>query len=459
METMNCRQIRDQLALWAAGDGSRAERAVIEAHLAACPACRDAARDYCAVVAEVRAAAAPTAVSTDTVRRMQTASAEEIRTARRRAWTRRALRLGAALAATVVLGVAVGYFVRGPARDEPTRAGRLERWRYEDARAERTSPADGVVVRGDRLYAVRRGEAGGAVVAIDAAAGRPLWESPLAGAGHLAADEARVYCVTAGPAGPELVALDTADGRPAWRYREESARVGLRPAQPVPLAAGRVAWTVGGTVHLLDAASGRPLWSRAVPGEALLSSVSEGGDGLLVAGCRALYGLDGGSGAVRWREAFDGAFLPVVRPLLAVGGGRAFVAGAGGGRAGRLVCLDRATRRVVWARPVPQPRHLLATADRVYLRGPDVRALAAGSGEAVWTHPADGCGPLTCSHGLVQFVDSGRDGRLLALDARTGRTAWEVPGLRSCCAVATAGDTGYVKTWDGVVHAIALRTR
>ncbi len=470
---MNCQPVQDRLALWATGDVTESERARLEAHLASCPACREVAEAYRDAVTEVRDAGrsqgdlyGPVAVRAETVRRVQAVCTSAIRSERRRRRLRRGARTAAALAATVLLGALVGYLAHPLGRGEEGLDPALERWRYEGARAERTSPADGVVVRRDRLYAVRRpqggpngSDPGGAVVAIEARLGQVLWRTSLAAPGYLAADGQRVYCVASAPGGKlDLVALTARTGRTAWRFGHRSGRTVLYPSRPVPLPGHRVAWTMGGTVHLLDARTGRALWTRALPEEGLVSRVAASGEALLVAGCRGLHGMDAATGRERWHRAFGRPLTPALPPLLAAAGDRVYVAGAGPGRTGRLMCLDRRTGRCHWHRGVPLPRHLLADGDRVYVRGPDVRALDEASGEAVWTCRADGCGPLTCEDGLIRFVDSGRDGRLVALHGRTGRPAWEIPGLRSCGAFLTAGDTGYVKTWDGVVHAIALRT-
>ena len=40
--------------------------------------------------------------------------------------------------------------------------------------------------------------------------------------------------------------------------------------------------------------------------------------------------------------------------------------------------------------------------------------------------------------------------------SRTGHKAWEMPGILSCDAFTKVGSTGYIKTQDGTVHALAM---
>ena len=116
--------------------------------------------------------------------------------------------------------------------------------------------------------------------------------------------------------------------------------------------------------------------------------------------------------------------------------------------------MDLATRGLVWQRAAPGARSLLAAEGAVYVRGQRVQALDGSSGRLLWSRAALGCGPLTYADHQLHYVDSDGGGRLLALRARTGTTAWEVPGIRSCGAFAKVGDTRYIKTQDGIVHAI-----
>jgi anti-sigma factor RsiW len=126
---MTCQDVRRQLGLWATGDVPPAGGRRVEAHLASCPACREAAEAYRAAVEQVRGSASPTPVRAGTVARLRSAGATALREERRRTRRRRVVRLAAGLAATVLLGVAVGYVVNA-LRDPATEAGpATERWR------------------------------------------------------------------------------------------------------------------------------------------------------------------------------------------------------------------------------------------------------------------------------------------------------------------------------------------
>lgn len=118
--------------------------------------------------------------------------------------------------------------------------------------------------------------------------------------------------------------------------------------------------------------------------------------------------------------------------------------------------MGLAGRRLIWQEPIPAARCLLAAGGRIYVRAERILALNGATGRRLWVCAAGGCGPLTLSDGLICFVDSSRAGRLVALEQHTGRKAWEILGIRSCDAFRRVGTTGYIKTHDGTVRAIAL---
>jgi len=446
------------------GDLPASAEADVADHVAACPDCRAVCDDYRRMIVQLRSSADPTGPRPAFEAGARAAVRTEVHSARRRIRIRRAgVALGAA-AATLLLAVAVGHLAGNKPDKRPdgcaSQRASAEQWRLDGALAVPTSAAGGVVVRGERMYVVRRGDGGHHVAAVSVTTGDLIWESGLESRGYLAADDQRVYCLT--PASRrtiDLVALDAATGRPLWRFGGQ-ASLGLRvPCRPVPLPRGRVCWTARDTVHMLDAASGLAIWTRSFPDEGPLSPAWAWGGQYYVASSRALYCLSGEAGADTCRHPLDASGVLRSRPLVAVCGSRAYVACPTPTPMSRLVCLDLADRRVLWSRSVPRPLHLLATEDVLYVRGPEVLAFDAASGRPRWTRLASGCSPMTADDGLLHLLDAADAGRLVALDRHTGRDAWEIPGIRSCDAFVRSGDLGFVKTLDGVVHAFALRKR
>ena len=460
---MNCARAREQLEWYALGGLPAPIEAEVGDHVAACPDCRAVCEDYREMIAGLRKAAdwaEPRPAFQAATRSLVRA---QVRSARRRVWARRVgMALGAA-AATVLLAVSIGYLARGrpdrPAGPPVVQMASAEQWRVDGAMVVPTSSAGGVIVRGGRMYFACRDGARSHVAAVSATTGRPVWRAQQETLGYLAADEGGVYTLARGPGRTvDLIALDSATGHVLWRF-SPGVGPGLEgPCRPVPLAQGRICWTAGHTVHVLDATTGDVVWRRSYSDEGRPSFAAALGAHVYVASPAALYCLSGESGEGVWRLDVGAGETSSSRPLLTLGGGRGFVACPTFGRSSRLVCVDLANRRVLWSRTIPRPRHLLATEDVLYLRGPKVLALDAASGTPRWTRVAPGCSPMTADDGLLHLVDATDTGRLVALDRHTGREAWEILGIRSCDAFVRAGDVGLIKTADGVVHAFALRT-
>jgi len=461
---MTCAEAREQLEMLVLGGLSPAQAADVESHLAACPTCRAAVAEYRLLLREIKrgASAAPTPAVARAVRE---AIAAQVRARRRRVRIRPAAAVVGSAAALLLIGLAAWHTwpLPGGSRPPAARPGQAgsmpERWRYRGARSEPASAADGVVVRGTSMYLLRKDERGAHVAAIDAATGEPRWRSELPSHGYLAADDSAVYCLAARRRGEtDLVALDAGDGKTMWRY-SAAGRWGLAgPCRPVPVAGGRVCWTTHGRVQMIDAKMGRPMWARSIAGEGPLSCAAVDGEDLYVVSAAALHCLEVETGRKRWRRELETPAPHAGRPLLALARGMIFFVLPRRAGGSRLVCMDAGTGRLNWQRATGEVRHLLAGEHAICLRGADIRAFDDRTGQPLWRRAAGGCGPLTRAGGLIHFVDSTKPGRLVALDERTGMTAWEIAGIRSCDAFRRIGRTGYIKTCDGIVHAIALRT-
>jgi len=123
----------------------------------------------------------------------------------------------------------------------------------------------------------------------------------------------------------------------------------------------------------------------------------------------------------------------------------------------RLLCTEITEQKMLWSKVVAHVTHLYAIGDMLYLRGQNIQALDGTTGQLLWTCPATGCNPVTYVEGLAYFVDTSNQGRLVALNRYTGCKVWELVGMRSCNAFVKVNSTGFLKTHDGVIHAIIFK--
>lgn len=269
----------------------------------------------------------------------------------------------------------------------------------------------------------------GVVFALDPSDGRLLWRHPVA-----TSRRSEPPVLSGGLVQPltdqsrQLEALDPASGRPRWQ-------------RPMPVhsamqsAGGMLLFTAAdGTVTGVDGASGDTKWRRRVPGQSMPSFSSFAGDPWAYAttasddGSSTVTAVDPDTGAVRWQARLRGALRPV-------GSRRGSVFFLSVGRNSgdttavvRYTPESRTSRRV--ALPVP------AQDARGTVRGSVVYILTAGGSlEAVdmdtqkqlWrleTSMSRGSAPVAdARHVYVTAAD----GRLLAVDARSGRLLGQTP--------------------------------
>jgi outer membrane protein assembly factor BamB len=232
----------------------------------------------------------------------------------------------------------------GPFRDEPIvaeldQATGERRWGVTVGKGER-SP---VAVAGERAYAFSKAET---LVAVDAVAGEPVWQRPLA-----PVDEADPGVVEFAPvplgdrlvvpvSGTEddvpdrLVGVVRDDGEPLFTHRFAASLSGA----PGAAADGLVVPLVDGRVAFIDR-TGTRRWTRDVGGAASAVGVA-GGTAYLGAATEALLALDTATGEDRWTEPL--ANTGFARPL--VTDDWVFV----GDAAYALRALDRETGEEIW---------------------------------------------------------------------------------------------------------------
>jgi outer membrane protein assembly factor BamB len=197
-----------------------------------------------------------------------------------------------------------------------------------------------------------------------------------------------------------------------------------------------------GNLYALEASTGREKW-RADLGDAVASAPAVAGGGVFVASReRKVTALDLATGRVRWRFQTD-SDLPfewgwdywLSSPAIA--GGALFV----GSGDGNVYALDAATGEKLWqAATGGRVRSSPAVEDgTVYVGSMDGRlyALDAGTGKSRWVFDTDGVSIDVARAGFdrrsivsspavstdLVFVGS-RDGKLYAVDRRTGKERW-----------------------------------
>ncbi len=473
---MNCEYVNRKIELYVLGGLPESEQGAVAKHLASCPACRTASDECRFVVAQIKGSARADSLRPDFTfaREVRSAVKEEIRRAGYRALAWRVLPAVGSVAACLLLALA-GWemWVSSGSRlesmladDRPTQSHArvsaappvLEAWQHNAAPSAPGSTVDSVVVHGQNMYLLQMHDGQNCVASLDVQTGEQEWLSEVQSCGSLLADESRVYCLSqGGPGKLDLLALDASDGRLSWRHRQEHADKLQMPCRPSLLPGNRICWTADRTVRVLGRTDGNAIWERSIPEEDMLSPAVAVGDNLFIANAFGLYCLNATTGDVSWRLACGDVKSVQSPPMLAAVDGAIYASISLGLRGSRLFCMDVAQRTILWSRIVDCAARLDAVGDVIYVRDQNIRALDGATGRLLWRCPAEGCNPVTCAENLAYFVDSRDQGRLVVLDCYTGAKVWEVAGIKSCEAFIKVDGKGFLKTPDGIVHALVFK--
>jgi outer membrane protein assembly factor BamB len=301
-------------------------------------------------------------------------------------------------------------------------------------------------------------------------------------------------------------AINQATGKVRWTKRFNAINDG---PNGLALGAGRVYGATDNAAFALSPSTGRVLWTRFLTsasqqfvdvapvywhGLVIVSTV--GFDPL---GRGVIYALDARTGAVRWR--FQTVQHPWLHPWEAGGGGiwypvsidaegrlyagisnpqpwggspklpiLATVDGApmvfGAGKAGLVIAWNRNTRRRVWTTPVglqrnnvgPLPRRQVTVCPGIF--GGVLTPMAYGEGR-LFVPDVDLCNPgsATTSQNVDKLDPTRGRGRLVSIDARTGRILWDhrFPSPDFGCAT-VSNDVVFTATYAGTVYALASAT-
>jgi outer membrane protein assembly factor BamB len=321
---------------------------------------------------------------------------------------------------------------------------------------------NGLALGSGRVYGATDSDA----FALSAATGRQLWSTHLTSATEQFVDiapvfwQGLVFTSTVGfpPGGRGAIyALDAATGavrwkfdtiRDPWRHPLEAGGGGLW--YPVSVDAEGRLYAGNSNPQPWGGSPERPN-GAAFPGAVLYTN--------------SLLVFDARSGRLLWHDQVTPHDIRdydfAATPILAKVNGEELVFGAG--KAGRVVAWDRETRQRRWATAVglhrndrgPLPPRRVTVCPGLF--GGVLTPMAYAEGR-LFVPVVDLCGwgSATSRQPLTSVVPSRGKGRLVALDAVTGRALWvrRLPSPNFGCAT-VSNDVVLTSTFDGTVYAFA----
>ena len=238
------------------------------------------------------------------------------------------------------------------------------------------------------------------------------WRQPMGAGvmGDIARWNDRRYAVTVMD---ELVCFDAVSGRPRWSFRPERAVYSYRTSSPITVDDRVFYADRDGTVRAFAAKDGRPLWNKPQIDPLTTWPVHANSSLLFMRGTDALVRLDPKTGQERSRTTVAGG--PYSGPIRVIGDTLLLLLGSK-----TLTMFDLQHNQVRWTHTATE-----WTSSRPY----------------VW-------------HDLVL---AGEQGRLVAFGLSDGALRWthELEGMVR--GIGAAGDTLYVGTLKGHVHALVDR--
>jgi outer membrane protein assembly factor BamB len=347
------------------------------------------------------------------------------------------------------------------------------------------------------------------VFALDRATGALLWERRYrarnGGPNGLAVDERNVY----GATDADAFALSKSSGKELWRRHLTGPTEQFVQVAPVAWKGLVLVSTVGfppggrGAIYALDDETGAVRWKFVTVRDAWRHPLEAGGGGLWfpvsIDESGRLYG--GNSNPAPWggsRERPNGGAFPgpvpytdsllvldaragrllwhdqvtphdvrdydfEATPVLATHEGAELVFGAG--KAGRVIAWNRETRRRLWTAVVglhrndvgPLPRRRVTVCPGL-LGGVETPMAYADGRLFVPVVDLCGWGSAVGQQKLTSVDPSRGRGRIVALDATTGRTLWQrrLPSPSFGCAT-VANDVVFTSTFDGTLYAFGAR--
>lgn len=313
------------------------------------------------------------------------------------------------------------------------------------------------LVCGVKVFAIRGEGREQHVVCIRKSSGTVEWESAVKFAEcRFACDGRRLYVMCRETMSPwHCMALDLRNGSELWRRAAEEDD-GASPSL-LTTARGGVAWSRGACLICCDGENGETVWTRAMDSVERLSTPRALGEAVVATSHGAVYAFQVASGELLWQRSIEQPSSIGREPaLLELGEGRVYVAARTSAGLGRVSCLDAGTGGMLWSAPSEVPLRLQVAAGQVLIRSRALAALDAQNGAPLWRAAVGGCGPISFGKERLYVVDDADLQELVALDSRSGQTAWRRKAAGSCSGVVADRSMGFISGRDGVLHAVAL---
>ena len=253
-----------------------------------------------------------------------------------------------------------------------------------------------------------------------------------------------------------VVAMATSTGRVRWRFDD-----GVVESSPVVVGGLVYVGSWNHKVYALDARTGKVRWDYDT-GEEVDSSAAYANGTIYIGGNDGhVFALDARTGKLRWRASsfsrFGGREYFYATPAVAYG--RVYI----GNTDGTLYAFGARSGKLLWAQQAGTYVYTAAAVyrNRVYVGSYDgyFSAFDAATGDRVWRWQAPGAihGAPTVMAGLVyfsttrgtatsnaqRFIKDGRRGTY-ALDARTGKPVWKLPGVGQYSPIAADEERVYL---------------
>ena len=313
------------------------------------------------------------------------------------------------------------------------------------------------LVSGTRVFAIHGARHERRVVCIRKISGAVEWESAAKFAEcRFACDGRRLYLMCRETLAPwRCMALDLRNGSELWRRAAEDDD-GASPSL-LTTARGGVAWSRGARLICCDGENGETVWTRALDSGVRLSTPRALGESVVATSHGAVYAFQVASGELLWQRSIEQPSSIGREPaLLELGEGRVYVAARTAAGLGRVSCLNAATGGVLWSAPSEVPLHLQVAAGQVLIRSTGLSVFDAQNGTPLWRAAVGGCGPISFGKERLYVVDAEARQELVALDSRSGQTAWRRKVAGSCSGVVADRGMGFISGRDGILHAVAL---